>query len=113
MRDKVAFIILNVALLLLITSIGGTFVFKGDFFDMYYAVGSCAGVSMLLISFSIYQNNWGVIPIAIVFGLFSIYFLIDFSVLDDLVKTKKAGVFILITSFLCYVYLFIQQLWHR
>lgn len=113
MKQRIAFIILNTAILLLITSIGGTFVFKGDFFDMYYAVGSCAGVSLLLISIAIYQNNWGVVPIAVVFGIFSIYFAVDFSILDDLIKTKKVGVFILITSFLCYVYSFFQQLWHK
>lgn len=113
MKKSIAFILHNLALILLLTSIPGQFVLKGNDFDIYYAVSTCAGISLLLISIAISANSWGTIPVAIVFGCIGIYFAIDFSIFDDFVETEKAGILIIIISSVCYVYSLIQQLWRK
>jgi len=113
MKNKIAFILLNVALILLITAIPGQFIFEGNSFDLYYAISTSAGICLLLISFAVYRDSWGVVPIAVIFWVIALYFSIDFSILDDFVKTRNAGIFIIIISTLCYVYSLIQWLWRR
>lgn len=110
---KISNIIEHTSLLLLIVAIGGQFYFVGETFDIIYAVGSSAGVSLLLISNSLKRKEWGLIPIAVLFGTVALYFSIDFSILDDFVKTKNSGLIIISTSFLCYLILLFQQLWHK
>jgi hypothetical protein len=104
MRERIAFILENLSYLLLLTSYPIVFICKSDFFYQYYAVATSAGCSLLLFSNAIYRKDWGVVPIGIMLIFLSMFFLIDFSFLDDFVKTKVAGVIIIITSFICYAW---------
>lgn len=113
MKIKLAYILQNIALGLLILAIPGQFVFNSEMFDIFYAVASSAGICLILISFAIFRGDWGVVPVAVIFGCISIYFMVDFSIFDEFVKTKKAGIIIITLSAICWLISLIRQLWRK
>lgn len=113
MRKVIAFILLNCAIILLFIGIAGQFVFKGNNYDMCYAIATSAGVSLLLLYIFTVSGNWGVIPAAVVFGIVSIYWGMDDSILDDFIKTNNSENFIIIISAICYLTILFMQLWRK
>jgi len=104
MKNKLAFIVLNLAAILLITGyVGGFIITDSQFFDYYYAIATSAGIALLLLYIFIVTGNWGVIPVASLFVVLSFLFFLDSTVFDYFIKTKGASIIIALTSILCYL----------